>query len=146
MRGFQLHQQAGIDGLAHLSGPAPGTIGSDEMTESRAFDTINSAVPPIPSLDTLIADLSHSKTQLAAIERVSHALFHTIDLDQLVETTLRIALEEVDAEAGSILLADHETRQLIFHYSIGERPVPRGTAIAWDSGICGAVFQPGAPR
>ena len=116
------------------------------MTESRAFDTINSAVPPIPSLETLIADLSHSKAQLAAIERVSHALFHTIDPDQLVETTLRIALEEVDAEAGSILLADHETRQLIFHYSIGERPVPRGTAIAWDSGISGAVFQTGAPR
>src|SRR5262245_26714058 len=116
------------------------------MAESRAFDTINPAVPPIPSLDTLIADLSHSKAQLAAIERVSHTLFHTIDLDQLVETTLRIALEEVDGEAGSILLADQETQQLIFHYSIGEKPVARGTAIKWDSGISGAVFQSGSPR
>ena len=96
--------------------------------------------------DTLTSELSHSKAQLAAIERVSHALFHTIDLDELVETTLRVALEEVDAEAGSILLADPETEQLIFQYSIGEKPVPRGTAIRWDSGISGAVFQSGSPR
>jgi signal transduction histidine kinase len=101
---------------------------------------------PIPPIDTLATDLLHSKAQLAAIERVSHALFHTIDLDQLVETTLRIALEEVDAEAGSILLADHETEQLIFQYSIGAKPVPRGTAIGWGSGISGAVFQSGSPR
>ena len=101
---------------------------------------------PIPPIDTLTSDLFHYKAQLAAIERVSHALFHTIDLDQLVETTLRIALEEADAEAGSILLANHETEQLIFHYSIGDKPVPRGTAIAWSTGISGAVFQSGTPR
>ena len=89
---------------------------------------------------------SHAEAQLAAIERVSHALFHTIDLDELVETTLRIALEEVDGEAGSILLADAETEQLIFQYSIGDKPVPRGTAISWNSGISGAVFQSGSPR
>lgn len=108
------------------------------MHTSRTFDKIET--------DSLTSDLSHSRAQLAAIERISHALFHTIDLDQLVETTLRIALEEVDAEAGSILLADHETQQLVFQYSIGEKPVPRGTAIGWDSGISGAVFQSGAPR
>ena len=98
------------------------------------------------SIDILTSDLAHSRAQLAAIERVSHALFHTIDLDELEETTLRIALEEVNAEAGSILLADHETQQLVFQYSIGEKPVPRGTAIRWDSGISGAVFQSGFPR
>jgi signal transduction histidine kinase len=96
--------------------------------------------------DNLTAELSHYKTQLAAIERVSLTLFQSIDLDELVETTLRIALEEVNGEAGSILLADPETQQLVFHYSIGEKPVPRGTAIAWDSGISGAVFQSGSPR
>ena len=52
-----------------------------------------------------------------------------------METTLHIALEEVVAEAGSILLADPEKEELIFQYSIGDKPVPRGTAIAWDKGI-----------
>jgi len=92
------------------------------------------------------SDLLHYKTQLEAVERISQALFQSIDLDALVETTLRIALEEVGAEAGSILLADPEKEELIFQYSIGEKPVPRGTAIPWDKGISGAVFQTGEAR
>ena len=92
------------------------------------------------------SELLHYKTQLEAVERISHALFQSIDLDELVETTLRIALEEVGAEAGSILLADPEKEELIFQYSIGDKPVPRGTAIPWDKGISGSVFQSGEPR
>ena len=88
----------------------------------------------------------HYKTQLEAVERISHALFQSIDLDELVETTLHIALEEVGAEAGSILLADPEKEELIFQYSIGAKPVPRGTGIPWDKGISGAVFQSGVAR
>ena len=88
----------------------------------------------------------HYKNQLEAVERISHALFQSIDLDQLVETTLRIALSEVGAEAGSILLADNEKEELVFQYSIGEKPVPRGTAIPWNKGISGSVFQSGEPR
>jgi signal transduction histidine kinase len=80
------------------------------------------------------------------MERISQALFQSIDLDELVETTLHIALEEVGAEAGSILLADPEKEELIFRYSIGDKPVPRGTGIAWDKGISGAVFQSGEAR
>jgi signal transduction histidine kinase len=83
---------------------------------------------------------------LEAVQRVSQAIFRTIDLDQLVETTLRTALDEVSAEAGSILLADVHTKQLVFQYSLGEKPVPRGTAIPWDKGISGTVFQSGEPR
>ena len=92
------------------------------------------------------SELLHYKKQLEAVERISQALFQSIDLDELVETTLRIALEEVGAEAGSILLADPEKEELIFQYSIGAKPVPRGTAIPWDKGISGAVFQSGEAR
>ena len=93
-----------------------------------------------------VSALLHYKTELEAVERISQALFQSIDLDELVETTLRIALEEVGAEAGSILLADPEKEELIFRYSIGDKPVPRGTAIPWDKGISGSVFQSGKPR
>ena len=81
------------------------------------------------------SELLHYKTQLEAVERISHALFQSFDLGELVETTLRVALEEVGVAAGSILLADPEKEELIFQYSIGEKPVPRGTAIPWDKGI-----------
>jgi len=110
--------------------------------DSEQHGTRKQAHPREPDL----SELMHYKTELAAVQRVSQTLFHTIDLDQLVETTLRIALEEVGAEAGSILLANTETEQLVFQYSIGAKPVPRGTAIPWNQGISGAVFQSGEPR
>ena len=92
------------------------------------------------------SDLLHYKTEIEAVERISQALFQSIDLDELIEATLHIALDEVGAEAGSILLADPENETLIFQYSIGDKPVPRGTGIAWDKGISGAVFQSGEAR
>ncbi|MEO6110899.1 MAG: HAMP domain-containing sensor histidine kinase [Nitrospiraceae bacterium] len=100
----------------------------------------------LPPLDPDQSPDGHYKTQLEAVERISHTLFQSIDLDELVETTLHIALEEVGAEAGSILLAYPEKEELIFQYSIGEKPVSRGTAIPWDKGISGSVFQSGEPR
>ena len=64
-------------------------------------------------------ELLHYKTQLEAVERISQALFQSIDLDELVETTLHIALEEVGAEAGSILFSRPGERRA--HLSIFNR-------------------------
>lgn len=83
--------------------------------------------------------------ELEAIRRISETLFQCAEVDELIETALRIALDEAGAEAGSVLLADPETKQLVFHYSIGEKPVPRGTTVPWDQGIAGTVFQSGKP-
>jgi signal transduction histidine kinase len=117
------------------------------MTQPLSPDAMNQPGTDFTRLSKADAsELLHYKRELEAVERISQALFQSIDLDELVETTLRIALEEVGAEAGSILLADPEKEALIFRYSIGEKPVPRGTAIPWDKGISGSVFQSGEPR
>jgi len=83
--------------------------------------------------------------ELEAARRISQNLFQYTEVDELVEAALHSALEEAGTEAGSVLLADPEAKQLVFYYSIGERPVPRGTAIPWDQGIAGTVFQSGEP-
>ena len=117
------------------------------MTQSPSPDAKNQPGTDFTRLSKADAsELLHYKRQLEAVERISQALFQSIDLDELVETTLHIALEEVGAEAGSILLADPEKEELIFQYSIGDKPVPRGTGIAWDKGISGSVFQSGEAR
>lgn len=85
------------------------------------------------------------KREIEAASRISQALFQLTEVDELVETALRTALDEVDAQAGSVLLADPESQRLVFQYSIGEKPVPRGTGIPWDKGIAGTVFQSGEP-
>ena len=117
------------------------------MTQPPSPDTQNQQGANFTRLSKADAsELLHYKREIEAVERISQALFQSIDLDELVETTLHIALEEVGAEAGSILLADAEKEELIFQYSIGEKPVPRGTAIPWSKGISGAVFQSGEAR
>ena len=89
--------------------------------------------------------MTETRNQMETVYRVSQALFCYTELEEIVEVALRSALEEVNAEAGSILLADPESKQLVFRVSIGEKPVPPGTAIPWDQGIAGQVFQTGKP-
>src|SRR5437867_5766256 len=82
---------------------------------------------------------------LEAARRISQNIFQYTEVDELVEAALRVALEEVGTDAGSVLLADPEAKRLVFYYSIGEKPVPRGAAIPWDQGIAGQVFRSGEP-
>jgi signal transduction histidine kinase len=81
--------------------------------------------------------------EFEAARKISEALFQLCDIDALVEAALRTALDEVGAEAGSVLLAEPDSRQLVFRYSVGARTVPTGTSIPWDRGIAGKVFQTG---
>lgn len=51
------------------------------------------------------------------------------------------ALEAVDAECGSILIADPASQQLVNYRSVGAKPVSPGSANPWHQGIAGAVFK-----
>lgn len=81
--------------------------------------------------------------ELEAARKISEALFRHSDIDALVEAALRTALDEVGAEAGSVLLAEPDSRRLVFRYCVGENAVPKGTSFSWDQGIAGKVFQTG---
>ena len=64
-----------------------------------------------------------------------------MELQDLIEQVLRTTLDVLNAENGSLLLADADKEQLVFYHSIGDKPVPHGTVIPWTRGIAGAVFQ-----
>ncbi len=81
--------------------------------------------------------------EIEAACRISSALFEHLAPDELAAKALQAAADVVNAESGSILLADSSSRQLVFQHCIG--PVSRGTAIPWDQGIAGSVFQSGEP-
>ena len=87
--------------------------------------------------------LLYRDRELEAARKISEALFQHRDIDALVEAALHTALDEVGAEAGSVLLAEPDSRQFVFRYSVGESIVPKGTSIPWDQGIAGKVFQTG---
>lgn len=72
---------------------------------------------------------------------ISRALSLHSTLEDLVAQTLDTALEAVDADSGSVLLADPASQQLVNYRSIGAKPVQPGSAIPWHQGMAGAVFK-----
>ncbi len=84
---------------------------------------------------------------LESIRHLSETLFQYTNVDDMVRQVLHTALETIGEDAGSILLADAKTKQLIFRYVVGESAEQLcGTSIPWDEGIAGAVFSSGKPE
>lgn len=91
--------------------------------------------------------LVQRERELDAARRVCQALSQQIHSDVLIEQTLRTALDTVDAEAGSLLLADPDTKQLVFRHVVGNKAeVLRGLSIPMDKGLAGAVYSSGEPE
>jgi signal transduction histidine kinase len=84
--------------------------------------------------------------ELEAALCISQALFEELGVDDLVEEVLRTALKVVDAEAGSILLANPDKKELVFRYIKGKAKELIGTSIPWDQGLAGTVFLSGQPE
>lgn len=90
--------------------------------------------------------LLQRERELEAARRICDALSQHVDIDKLVERSLRTALEVVGAEAGSVLLADPESKQLVFRHVIGVKADQlRGRVMSSDLGIAGVVFKSGKP-
>lgn len=116
------------------------------MTTPRSTDL--PTIPPAAGKTNggLARLLARRELELAAAQRMSEVFSQQIKVQDLMAQALRIALDVVDAENGSVLLADPETHTLVFYHSIGDRPVLSGTPIPWDEGIAGTVFRTGQPE
>lgn len=87
--------------------------------------------------------LTPGNRELQAAFLISQALSQHNRLEDLVDQTLYTALEVVNAENGSILVADPASQQLVFYRSVGEKPIPPGSTIPWHHGMAGSVFKSG---
>lgn len=85
--------------------------------------------------------LGRGNRELETTLLISRALSLYSTLEDLVAQTLDTALEAVDAECGSILIADPASQQLVNYRSVGAKPVQPGLTIPWHQGIAGAVFK-----
>ena len=90
---------------------------------------------------TIELGLARGSRELETTLLISQALSLHTTFEELVAQTLETALEAVEAECGSILIADPTTQHLVNYHCVGPKPVRRGTAIPWHQGIAGAVFR-----
>jgi len=82
--------------------------------------------------------------QLDAVHLIATELGRLTELEGLVKRSLEVALDVVDAQAGSILLHDPTSDKLVFRYVVGgagDQLV--GTTIEIGRGIAGRVFREG---
>lgn len=94
----------------------------------------------------LQAQLEHRERQIEAIRRTSDALFNHPSVDAMVQATLRIALEVLRADSGTVYLYDSQHDTLVFRYVIG--PIAdqlMGKSIPASQGVAGTVFRTGTP-
>ena len=85
--------------------------------------------------------VTNGSRELETTLLISQALSRHNTLEELIVQILDTALKSVNAEGGSILIADASSQQLINYRSVGEKPVPPGSAVPWNYGIAGAVFK-----
>jgi signal transduction histidine kinase len=104
-------------------------------------------VPADQSSTQLLADLQHRDRQIEAIRRTSDALFSHPSVDAMVEATLKIALDVLRADAGTVFLHDSQADSLVFRYVIGGaadklmgQAIPRA-----QGGVAWTVFETGKP-
>ena len=89
--------------------------------------------------------LDRKERELEAARRIGEALFQHLSVEDVVKQGLKIALEVLNCQAGGVLLANPETKELVFYHAIGDRPPKPGTAFPWAQGIAGTVFATGEP-
>lgn len=101
--------------------------------------------PSTSTIEALRKNLTRRERELEAAQKIGQALFQHLQIEEVVNTALNIALEVVDAQAGCVLLAKPESKELTFYHAIGEHAPPPGKTFPWDQGIAGTVFQTGEP-
>jgi signal transduction histidine kinase len=118
-----------------------------QLVETTAFPTAISESTPFKqerSVEQLEALLQTRERQIEAIQRISNALFTHASVDDMVQETLAVAIQVLDADVGSILMHDAEKDSLIFRYV--QDPAAThlvGLAIPTSQGIAGHVFRTG---
>ncbi|MBV9864619.1 MAG: GAF domain-containing sensor histidine kinase [Abitibacteriaceae bacterium] len=98
------------------------------------------------SLD-LRGKLEHRERQIDAIRAITSALFSQPSVDDMVRETLRVAIEVLEGEAGSVQLHDAATNRLVFRHVIDpSAPALAGESYPVAQGIGGQVFATGIPQ
>ena len=100
-------------------------------------------------LDSILEQLGvtqRSLERLTSLHETSHALASTLDPQQVLDNTMELATNILDAQASTLMLVDEETDELVFDIPYGERrELLRSYRMPRTEGIAGWVATHGEP-
>ncbi len=93
----------------------------------------------------LYQEMKARATELATLNEVSQTISSTLDLDNVLNLIMNKVVEILDVEAGSLLLLDEESGDLVFQVALGGpgSQVLAGHHHPLGKGIAGHVAQSG---
>jgi signal transduction histidine kinase len=118
----------------------------DPISERAASPMAGDNVQSLDQLGNQVTRLEARVSGLRALQEVARDLTGELDLDRLLHKTLRAAVTVMGCTAGSLLLCDPETSDLVFEVvEGGGGEALEKTRIKSDQGIAGCAFTQRQP-
>jgi len=122
----------------------PGTVFTEE--DENFFITVAAFAAAIIERYALYESLESRARQLATLNEIGNLLASSLDLNEVLGLVVRNAANLLNAEAGSLLLLDDESGDLVFRISSGPAGAKLvGMRIPAGKGIAGAAFADNRP-
>ncbi len=122
----------------------PNTVFTDE--DENFFVTVAAYTAAIIERHSLYERLAARARQLTTLNEIGNLLASSLDLDEVLDLVVRNAASLLNSEAGSLLLLDDESGDLIFRISSGPAGAKLvGMRVPAGKGIAGAAFAENRP-
>ena len=144
------HQEALSSLLSHLHSSSPQqetlTLGHGEKTLNLHFTNLleKGAYAGVLLLLQDISSLTKKIEELSTLNEVGKVLNSTLELQAILNLVMERVKEMMKVEAGSLLLYDENTREMVFEVALGPSAAQlKGMRLPAQQGIAGWVFQHG---
>ena len=142
--GVPLNAGDQVIGVMNISSFDPGMTYTDEQVEF--FSAIADQAAAILDKARLYREMEERAQQLAALNEVGSVITSTLDLQAVLDLITGKAVELLQAEAGSLVLVNQDTGELVFEFTAGPGSSNLvGTRLPPGTGVVGAVVDEGKP-
>lgn len=142
--GVPLNAGDQVIGVMNVSSFDPAVTYSDEQL--KIFSSIADQAAAILDRAHLYREMEERTRQLAALNEVGSVITSTLDLNAALNLIMDIAVELLQAQAGSLVLVDQDTGELVFEMTAGPGSADLvGVRLPPGTGVVGTVVQEGKP-
>jgi len=138
--GVPLNTGVQVIGVMTVSSFDPAVRYDDEQV--RFFSAVADQAAAILEKARLYREMEAHTRRLTALNEVGSVITSTLDLPTVLRLIMERAVELLQAEAGSLVLVDQETGELVFEVTAGPASADLvGTRLPPGTGILGSVVQ-----
>jgi PAS domain S-box-containing protein len=121
-------------------------VGAFNAEDERLLTTLAAQAALAVRNARLHQEIQRRVEELTFLNRVGRAVTSSLDLEQILRTVMEETARVLKIEAGSILLLDEESGELVFEAAVGPRAKEmKGLRLPLGQGIAGWVAQEGQP-